>query len=190
MGTIAQQIQALLFAEGAALTFASLSKTLRVSEVEVQSGLTELRERLAGTGLTLIVSDTEATLAIGSDAREVVHAKASAEFERDIGEAGLEVLAILLYEGPSTRATIDYIRGVNSSTSIRTLLVRGLIERSGNPSDGREFVYRATTDLLAHLGVTDRESLPEYATIAPELATFKASNADHGTEPTKYPESA
>ena len=106
--------------------------------------------------------------------------KASEEYERDIGDAGLEVLAVLLYEGPSTRAMIDYIRGVNSSSTLRNLLLRGLVERSGNPEDGREYLYRPTTDLLAHLGSPTRESLPEYATISRELAAFKATQ-QHGT---------
>ena len=183
MDKLSSQIQALLFAEGGALTFKSLTKSLGCEGGDLKSALAMLAQKLEGTGLTLIVSDTEAVLAITPDAKEVVLKKATEEYERDIGDAGLEVLAILLYEGPSTRATIDYIRGVNSSSTIRTLLIRGLVERSGNPLDGREFIYRATTDLLAHLGVTEREKMPEYGTIAPELAAFKASQDNHATEP-------
>jgi segregation and condensation protein B len=180
MDKTAQQIQALLFAEGGALTFKSLEKALQIPSSELQEGLTRLSGALQGTGLALILSDTEAVLAVAGEARAIVMKKASEEYERDIGDAGLEVLAILLYEGPATRTTIDYVRGVNSSSTLRNLLSRGLVERSGNPEDGREYIYRATTELLAHLGVRERTELPEHGTISRELAAFKNSNA---TEP-------
>lgn len=176
----AQEIQALLFAEGGALTYKSLAKSLGCSEDELMPALDALSAGLGGSGLSLVRSDTEASLVVSADAREVVAKKMSEEYERDIGDAGLEVLAILLYEGPSTRATVDYVRGVNSSSTLRNLLARGLIERSGNPEDGREFLYRPTTELLAHLGITKRDKLPEYGTISAELASFKATEGNHG----------
>jgi len=178
---IAMQIQALLFAEGGALSFKSLMKSLGCDEATLREGLDALTTRLEGSGLAIIRSDTEASLAVAGPAREIVMKKASEEYDRAIGDAGLEILAILLYEGPSTRAQIDYVRGVNSSSTIRTLLTRGLVERTGNPEDGREYIYRATTELLAHLGAPTRDNLPEYGTISAELATFKASQDEHGT---------
>lgn len=188
MDKLPAQIQALIFSEGGALTFKSLAKSLDCGEGDVKTALAMLAQRLEGSGLELVRSDTEAVLAIAPEGKGVVLKKATEEYERDIGDAGLEVLAILLYEGPSTRAAIDYTRGVNSSSTIRNLLIRGLVERSGNPLDGREFIYRPTTDLMAHLGVTTREKLPEYGTIAPELVSFKSSgeadNDNHGREST------
>lgn len=162
------------------MTYKSLAKSLGKTEADIKAGLEVLRQKLDETGLGLIVSDTEASLAIAPEAREAVVKTIKEDEERNIGDAGLEIVAILLYEGPSTRAEIDYIRGVNSSSTIRTLLTRGLVERSGNPEDGREYIYRATTDLLAYLGAGSREDLPEYGTIAPELAAFKAGHTEHG----------
>lgn len=181
---LAQQVQALLFAEGGAMSITNLAKTLGCRDADIKIALDSLALRLEGSGLSLVLSDTEAVLAVSTPSKDVVIKKASEEYERDIGDAGLEVLAVLLYEGPSSRATIDYIRGVNSSSSIRNLLTRGLIERSGNPEDGREYIYRATTDLLSLLGATSRDSLPEYGIISRELAAFKAQ-ADHGTTSTE-----
>lgn len=174
MDNLPAKIHALLFAEGGGLTYASLKKTLLCDDAALSAALDTVSSSLSNTGITLVRSDTEATLAISDSARDIVMQKAAEETSRDIGEAGLEVLAIVLYEGPSTRADIEYIRGVNSSTSIRNLLTRGLIERAGNPADAREYVYRPTTELLAHLGVENRENLPDYGIIARELATFKA----------------
>lgn len=183
MADLHKRIQALLFSEGGALTYTSLAKSLDASDADIRTGLETLKQKLEDTGLAVILSDTEASLAIVPEARDAVAKVIKEAEERNIGDAGLEILAILLYEGPSTRAQIDYIRGVNSSSTIRTLLTRGLIERSGNPEDGREYIYRATTDLLAYLGAGNREDLPEYGTIAPELAAFKARHNDHGAEP-------
>ena len=162
------------------MTHASLAKSLGVTPSDIKAGLDVLKQKLEGTGLAVIISDTEASLVVAPEAREAVVKTIKEAEERNIGDAGLEILAILLYEGPSTRAQIDYIRGVNSSSTIRTLLTRGLVERSGNPDDGREYIYRATTDLLAYLGAGSREDLPEYGTIAPELAAFKAGHTEHG----------
>lgn len=184
LDALAQQVQALLFAEGGAMSITGLAKTLGCRDTDISIALDSLAKHLEGSGLALVRSDTEAVLAVSARSKDVVMKKASEEYERDIGDAGLEVLAILLYEGPSSRATIDYIRGVNSSSSIRNLLTRGLIERSGNPEDGREYIYRATTDLLSLVGATSRDSLPEYGIISRELAAFKAQ-ADHGTTPTE-----
>lgn len=171
------QIQALLFSEGGALTYKALEKALGCSADDVRAALDALATAIEGSGLTLVRSDTEAVLAVAPVASDIVTKKATEEYGRDIGDAGLEVLAILLYEGASTRAEIDYIRGVNSSSTLRNLLTRGLIERSGNPEDGREFIYKPTTELLAHLGVSDRTTLPDYGTISAELSSFKESHA-------------
>lgn len=180
MNDLHKKLQALLFSEGGALTYTSLARSLEIGEPEVKEGLHVLKQKLEGSGLGLVLTDTEATLAVVPEAREVVVKVIKDAEERNVGDAGLEILAILLYEGPSTRAQIDYIRGVNSSSTIRTLLTRGLVERTGNPEDGREYLYRATSDLLAHLGTARREELPEYGTISPELSAFKAGHSNHG----------
>lgn len=172
---LSAHVEALLFAEGGSLSLKKIAQLLNVSLKEASDALPELRANLAGRGLSLITTETEASLVISPETRDAVKSAYERELGREIGDAGLEVLSILLYRGPSTRAQIDYIRGVNTSSTIRTLLSRGLVERIGNPEDAREYLYRPTVELLAHLGVTRREDLPEYATIAAELAAFEQS---------------
>lgn len=174
---ISTDIEALLFAEGGALTKKKLCSTLACAEGELDRALEELVQKLAGRGLTLVQNGTEVALAVSPENRSAVAESLERDQARDIGEAGLEILAILLYEGPSTRATIDYVRGVNSSSTLRTLLTRGLVERSGNPEDGREFMYRPSLDLLAHLGVPNVQALPDYESLKQELEKFKKSAA-------------
>lgn len=168
--------EALLFTEGGPITIKKLAQLLYCKDdSEAIAALKLLSEKLKGRGISLMLTDTEAALAVSAEAAPLVQKASDLELSREIGDAGLEVLAILLYRGRSTRAEIDYIRGVNSSTTLRTLLARGLVSRAGNPQDARGgYVYGATAELLAHLGAADSSKLPDYARITGELASFEA----------------
>ncbi len=170
----ASLIEAFLFTEGGSLTLKRLSSLTHLKDAELVSALKELGGRLEGRGLSIITTGTEVSLSVSAASSEAVRAAYKDELGKEIGDAGLEVLSIILYRGPSTRAQIDYIRGVNTSSTIRNLLSRGLLERVGNPEDGREYLYRPTVELLAHLGVRTAGDLPEHATIAQEIASFEA----------------
>ena len=170
---LTNQIQAFLFAEGGTLSFKKLAQLTGTNEGTMTVALDELSKKLDGTALSLIRTETAVTLAIAAPESALLKSHYEKELARDIGEAGLEVLAVLLYRGPSTRAHIDYIRGVNTSSTIRTLLARGLIERVENPTDSREYIYRPTVELLAHVGATHERDIPEYGTISNELKAFE-----------------
>lgn len=172
---LASRAEAFLFMEGGSLTLKKLGELLEIKSPALQEALQELSRRLEGRGLALVVTETEATLAVSKEASDAIKSAYERESGREIGDAGLEVLSIIIYRGPSTRAQIDYIRGVNTSSTMRTLLGRGLVERTGNPEDAREYLYRPTAELLAHLGVGRVDALPEYAAIKGELAAFEGA---------------
>ncbi|NBV77076.1 hypothetical protein EBR66_02875 [bacterium] len=172
---LSNKIEALLFSEGGSLSRKKLAQILQCTDAELISALQILKSRLTG-GLALIDTGAEVTLAVAPETTPLIEEVYAIERDKEIGDAGLEVLSVLLYKGPSTRATIDYIRGVNSSFSVRALLARGLIERVHNPEDSREYLYRPSVELMAHLGATESSELPEYASILAELATFDAYN--------------
>jgi segregation and condensation protein B len=174
----ASQAEAFLFTEGGSLSLRKLAALMKKKEPELREALAELSKRLEGRGLSLITTETEISLAVAPDASETVRSAYQKDLERDIGDAGLEVLAIVLYRGPSTRSQIDYIRGVNTSSTIRNLLSRGLVERAGNPEDGREYLYRPTVELLSHLGVRDMKELPEQEKIKAEIAAFETKQEE------------
>ena len=165
-------IEAFLFSEGGPLRKTRLMQLVNIDAAGLETILDELQSELKG-GLTLVRTETEVALTISKNTSDFVRETQKRELGEEIGDAGLEVLAILLYRGPSTRAKIDYIRGVNTSSTIRNLLTRGLVERAGNPLDGREYVYRPTSELLAHLGFSQAKDLPEYGIISSELAAFE-----------------
>ncbi len=171
---LSDRIEALLFTEGGSLSYKKLLQLLDCSDDELRAGLTELEQKRAGTGISLVKTDTEVALTIAPQAAETIEKAFEREVGREIGDAGLEVLAVILYRGPSTRSQIDYIRGVNTSTTIRALAARGLLERIPNPKDAREYLYRPTSELIAYLGVTEATKLPDYVKITNELAAFEA----------------
>ena len=179
---LSQLAEALLFSEGGSLSLQKLTALMDCTNEECLAALTRLSAELHGRGISLVQTEREVTLAISSEESGFVRAALQRELGKEIGDAGLEVLAIILYRGASTRAQIDYIRGVNTSSTVRTMLARGLIERAGNPDDAREYLYRPTTELLAHLGIRNLKELPEYDTIRGELAAF-----EHGSEPFAAP---
>ena len=179
---LATSAEALLFVEGGSMTRKKLSTRLNCADKDLTEALGVLSTRLEGTGLSLIDTGNEVTLAVAKATSSIVREALERELTREIGDAGLEVLSIVLYCGPSTRARIDYIRGVNTASTLRTLLARGLVEREGNPEDGREYLYKPTVELLAHLGVSDVKELPNYAETVAELLQFEAnSKTEHET---------
>ena len=177
----ASRAEAFLFTEGGSLSLRKLAALMKMKEPELQTALEELSRRLEGRGLALIKTDTEVSLAVAPDASGSVRAAYRAELEKDIGDAGLEVLAIVLYRGPIARSEINYLRGVNSNYILRALLVRGLIEKAEN-SSARSTVYRPTFELLSYMGVSKVADLPEYEESAIAVEEFHKSNAENGHE--------
>ena len=76
--------------------------------------------------------------------------------------ASLETLAIIAYLGPCNRALIEYVRGVNSTFILRSLMIRGLVERKPDPKRMNTFLYQVSFDFLRHMGLTRQGDLPDY----------------------------
>ena len=167
--TLDQKIEGVLFYKAAPVKKSALAKLLNCSDQALAEALTVLKERLSDSQ-KLVISDTEVELALSADLDDLLDELRKDELKRDIGKAGAETLAIVLYRGPISRSEIDYIRGVNSSYILRNLEVRGLIERSNR---GRQLEFRATTDLLRHLGIGEKTELEDYGTIMNSLENYE-----------------
>ena len=88
------------------------------------------------------------------------------------------MLAIITYRQPITRPEIDSIRGVNSDSSLKTLLRHGLIEEIGRTSGpGRPILYGTSGEFLQHFGLTSLEELPTI-----EMEDLQTSSQNHGAE--------
>lgn len=79
-----------------------------------------------------------------------------------LSQPALEVLTIIAYYQPTTRAYVDQIRGVDSSYTVGLLLDRHLIEECGRLQvPGRPRLYRTTKTFLRAFHLNSLEDLPE-----------------------------
>jgi segregation and condensation protein B len=168
MSNLQVKIEAVLFFKGEPISVKKLSALCKSSEADVGTALDSLEKNLSGRGIRLMRKENEVMLATAPELTDLITDITKEELSRDLGRAGLETLSIVLYRGPISRKEIDYIRGVNSTFILRNLLVRGLVERVHSDKDERVFLYKATFDLLSHLGVSRLEELPEYERVKQE----------------------
>ncbi|MCA9364133.1 SMC-Scp complex subunit ScpB [Candidatus Kaiserbacteria bacterium] len=180
------QIEGLLFYKTEPMAKIALAKLFSVDETAIHTALETLQERLKQGATRLVETDTEVQLVLSSDLSELIESVRKDEMRRDIGKAGAETLALVLYRGPISRAEIDTIRGVNSAFILRTLLVRGLVEKQPNPHDARTFVYTPTPALFNHLGITQREDLAGFEDTMNALDTFVAAQKNDIEEATSH----
>lgn len=169
---LAAKLEALLFALGRPLARAELGNMLGAEAADINNAITLLQEHPRG-GIALVDDGKEVELRVAGESAPLIETIRKGEYNRDIGKAGLEVLAAILYRGPLSRSEIDFIRGVNSSQTLRTLTLRGLVRRIPNPRDERSFLYEPTTELMADLGVTRAQDLPDYAEVRQKLESLE-----------------
>ena len=167
------RIEAVLFYKTEPLRKDFLAKLLDADLEEIEIALVHLEKNLESRGVRITTTDTEVQMVTAPELSQFIEEIRKDELRGEIGKAGAETLAIVLYRGPLSRSEIDRIRGVNSTFILRNLLIRGLVERRTHPTDARSFVYASTPALLNHLGITRREELPEWSEIMTSLDTFE-----------------
>lgn len=167
---LSQQIEGVLFYKAAPMKKSQLLKLFGVEESVLTDALTSLQTRLLASGIRLIQTDTDVQLMTAPALDTLIESIRKDELKRDIGKAGAETLAIVLYKGPISRVEIDRIRGVNSGFILRNLMVRGLVERD---TEGKSHTFSITPMLLSHLGITHKTALPNYATVLDQLERFE-----------------
>lgn len=172
--TLSAQIESILFYKGEAVSLKQLTQMLGVSESQTEEGLATLEIELknANRGIVLLRNGKDVTLGTTPQMSAFIEKLVKEEISKDLGKAGLETLAIVLYRGPVSRSEINYIRGVNSNYILRSLEVRGLTEKTED-AKARSTMYRPTFELLSYMGVTKVEDLPEYQYVGAEVAAFK-----------------
>ncbi len=179
---LTQHIEAILFWRGDPMSISSLAKITGAEKDDIKHALVQVKGDLASRGIVLIEHDGEYTLGTNPESAKLIEAARTEELSKDLGKAGLETLAIVLYQGPIRRSDIDYIRGVNSNFILRNLLIRGLIERKPDPKDSRASVYLASMELLRFLGLSHVEDLKDFEAVKEAIAQFKNNDAEAQSE--------
>lgn len=155
-------IESILFIQGEPLAVSRLAKITGAKPAEVASALQELMAEYRERGIVLIQNGDEWQFATNAANKATVEKLVTSELADELSRASLEVLSIIAYKGPVSRAQIEYIRGVNSSFTLRNLLIRGLVARRENPADHRSYLYRISGDFMKHLGIARLEDIPQY----------------------------
>lgn len=169
-------IEALLFYKATPQNKNKLIKLFAVPEEEFTKALHTLKARLDFGATRLIETETDIQLATAPDLSTFIESLRKQDLSGDIGKAGAETLAIILYREPISRAEIDSIRGVNSQFILRNLLTRGLIVRDSSANNGHQF--RISADLLKHLGLSNKQELPEFSVFMTAIDSFSETNHD------------
>ena len=174
-----QKIEAMLFWKGEPISRKKLMESLsaqggsasggKVSEEEINEGIEKLKISLQGRGIVLIEKDNDIALGTAPELSDLMENLQKEELNRDLSKASLEALSIILYKNGASRSEIDYIRGVNSSFTLRALSIRGLIERITDPKDSRRYIYRPSFELLSYMGIKSVEELPDFGEVSSSI---------------------
>lgn len=162
--TLISKLEALLFAAGRPMSIAQLAKQVKSTPAPVKEAIDQLAQSLkgAGRGISLLQEGEKVQLVTNPEHGALIEQFIKDEFTGPLSRAALETLAIIAYRGPIAKPEIDTVRGVNSAVMLRTLLVRGLVERKRSRKDERSYEYSLSFDFVRHLGLTGLQELPNY----------------------------
>lgn len=159
--SLVQLVESLLFVAGEPVTLSQLAKTLEVTEEAIQTALAELTLLYQARGVRLQRHNDQVQLVSAPEAASAITRFLGLQASGRLSNAALEVLAIIAYRQPLTRAQVDAIRGVDSSGTMRALLARDLIAESGRlETMGRPMLYATTPNFLQQFGLTSLADLP------------------------------
>lgn len=141
------------------LDLGELAKYLSLPIGSVRLGLRQLSNSLRPFGLVVLDDGSKVCLAAAPEMAEVV-AEMVGTMDVPLGQAHLEILAIVVWHGQVTRRRIEQIRGVNCVDSLAWLVEHGLLTRDRDKETlGHANVYRITNHALQLAGVTSIDDL-------------------------------
>jgi segregation and condensation protein B len=176
---IKQSIESILLFKGQPVSYKELSTLLALDIDEIKKVITELSDEYKERGMTVVYNDHECELVTAPANTELISKLQKQEVETELSNASLETLSIILYMGPIARSMIDFIRGVNSQFTLRSLLVRGLIEKD---QSSKTPLYIVSLDTIKFLGLNKLDELPNLKEIKHELAKFIKDNSEHANQ--------
>ncbi|MFJ8235101.1 SMC-Scp complex subunit ScpB [Ureibacillus sp. NPDC094379] len=159
------KIEALLFVVGDdGLTVKQLSQLLEVDEIDIEAGLSELETNYTESeerGITLKNLAGTYQLTTKPFFADTIKKLVENPTSHVLSSASLEVLAIIAYKQPITRAEVEDLRGVKSERPIQTLISRALVQEVGRAErTGRAILYGTTKEFLNYFGLEDIKDLP------------------------------
>ena len=157
-------VEGILFASGEPVAVDRICAALETDRETVEQILHQLGDYYAyeRRGIRLVRMENQYQLVSAPEYGEVIRRAFEIRKPAKLSQPALEVLTIIAYYQPTTRAYIDQIRGVDSAYTVGLLLDRHLIEECGRLQvPGRPRLYRTTKEFLRAFHLSSLEELPE-----------------------------
>ena len=165
-----KHIEALLFAADQPLSAGEIKSVLEESlgvafdTAFIEAQIMELQEVYAASDRTFEIIEIGAAFQLMTkhEFQPTLHTYLKQSAGRKLSNASLETLAIIAYQQPVTKTSIESIRGVNSDYLIQKLLDRELIQIIGREeSPGRPLLYGTSHKFMDHFGLKSIKDLPK-----------------------------
>ncbi len=155
---LVRALEATLFAAGEPMSAEALSAHL--GGADVRPALQELVRHYEGRGIRLVEHGKRWQFQTAPDLAHLL--RREREEVRRLSRAATEVLAIIAYHEPVSRAEIESIRGVQTAKgTLDVLMEAGWVRVAGRREvPGRPVIYATTPDFLTHFGLASRRDLP------------------------------
>lgn len=154
-------IEALIFAWGDPIEVKDIANFFEVEISKVNKIIEELKTDYCERGIRLQVAGGLVTFSTNPEYGESIKSFGIQVLKKNITEANMETLSVIAYLGPTTKAVVDNVRGVNSDGSIQNLLKNELIYEVGRlKAPGKPFVYKVTDKFLMTFNIESLDDLP------------------------------
>lgn len=154
--------EAILFASGEPVRCERIALALEIGSEETEEVLSALAAKLEteNSGLRLIRLGEKAQLCTRGEYAACIRVALETRKPPALSQAAMEVLAIVAYRQPVTRAYIEQVRGVDSAYTVSSLVEKGFLEESGRLEvPGRPALFRTTDQFLRVFGLTSLAEL-------------------------------
>ena len=156
-------MEAIFFASGEPVAVSRLSEVLDLDDettIRIADDLMHDYNTRSG-GLHIVRLDDQYQMCTSKEYAEYVRKAMDIRRNTPLSQAAMEVLAIVAYNQPVTRAFIEQVRGVDCGAVVQGLVLKSLIEEKGRLElPGRPLLYGTTADFLRCFGVSSLEELP------------------------------
>ncbi len=159
---IKRAIEAILFAAGYPVKYEKLSEVIGLPQRDLRNLIESMTREYDGRGIQLLMYPDTCQLTTKEVFAPYIREALGIKRGGNLSNSSLEVLAVVAYNQPVTRAYIDTVRGVDSSYAVTSLLDKGLIEAVGRlDAPGRPMLYGTTDKFLRVFGLNTLADLPE-----------------------------
>ncbi len=157
-------IEAILFAAGHPMEYIKLAEVLGIGEVQAKRRVKNFAEKYNSDkkkGIMLLAFESTCQLCTKEKYLPFIKDALGIKKGGNLSASSLEVLAIIAYNEPTTRAFVDKVRKVDSAYVVNSLCEKNLIEACGRLDEpGRPHIYRTTETFLRCFGIDSLEQLP------------------------------